>query len=676
MTDKEIVSPEAAKSAEAILEENATAQAACDLENPCIETESPAESISEATDAIEGKAEAEGSCPDNTCEETESTSEALSEATDAIEGEAVADGEPVQTKNFHAMSKDELVETLEEIVNSGRVAAYKEVALIKQSFYILRNKEIEEQMMKFIDEGNAPEAFVSEPDALESRLKELTARFREMRTAHLEAEQARLATNLARANDILAEMNSLLEDIDNINLNYNKFRELQQQFRDIKEVPATAETDLWKRFQKTGEEFYDRLKVNRELRDLDFRKNLEAKEALVAEAVALTEAPDPLQAFRRQQELQSQWREIGPVAKEVRDEIWNRFREASTTIFKRHQDYFTARKAEEMAAQSRKVSLCEKVESINTDEIKSAKNWDEETRKIIAIQAEWKEAGFASRKINNQLFNRFREACDKFFNAKAEFYKNIKSAMTENYEKKVALCEKVEAMKESLPLQTIAEIRSACDKVVAIQEEWRTIGQVTRKQSDAIWKRFCDACNYFFELRKEKSTLQRKEESENLAIKRSVITRLKEIDVKGDRKEGIAKLRELQAEWQATGHVPMKHKNGLQEEYRQVVKELSDALDVRGHRERMTNFGEQVEKMSGNRGQLSRELDRLYRALDGKRTELKTAENNLGFFNVKSSAGNSLLQEAERRIARIKEDMNMIQQKIDMLKSKMDEENK
>lgn len=676
ISEKEIVTPSAAESPEVNLEKTVEETTECKIEsNGCAETESPAEAISEATDAIEGEAAAEGKCAeDGVCVETESPAESISEATDAIEGEAVAEGAKNDTRSFHSMSKEELVQSLQEIVSEKNVKAYKEVALIKQSFYILHNKEIEEKLMAFIDEGNSPENFVSPSDVSEVKLKELLAEFKDMRAAYIENEQTRLAANQDKANHILEEMHKLIEDIDNINLNFNNFRELQQQFREIKDVPPTVETELWKKFQQAGEEFYDRLKVNRELRDLDFKKNLEAKELLISEAQKLLDAPDPLAAFRRQQELQAMWREIGPVAKDIRDEVWNRFREASTIIFKRHQDYFTARKAEEMAAQSRKGDLCEKVESINLEELTTAAKWEEATKQIIDYQAQWKEAGFASRKVNNQLFQRFREACDKFFNAKTEYFKATKAALQSNLEKKIALCEKVEAMKESLDVTNLQEVRSACDKVAEIQKDWRTVGTAPRKQSDAVWKRFCDACNFFYETRNKLNSTQRKEESENLTKKRDIIARLKEIDTKGDRQDGIAKLRELQSEWQATGYVPRKYMNEVMDGYRAVVKTLSEELDVRGRREHLTNFGARVDKLTGNDNQIQREREKLYRALDAKRSELKTAENNLGFFNVKSSSGNVLLQEAQRRIERIKEDISMIQQKIDLLKSKIDQE--
>lgn len=667
MSASDIVTPEANLNADANLEcadRNVTG-------NVCVEESSPSEAISEYTD--NKASDDKGNNSSESCAEESSPVEDLSEATDRIEGIAEAEGKvhADSSKRFHYMNKQELVDALKEIVDKKDVESYKEVGVIKQSFYIIHNKEVDDALMQYIDEGNSPETFVSPSDPLETELKALNNAFKQMRTAHLEAEEAKLLANKSRCEDILAKMKALIDDIDNINLNFNDFRDLQQQFRDIKELPATSETELWKQFQRAGEEFYDRLKVNRELRDLDFKKNLEAKESLVAEAVKLQEVEDILAAFNRQRILKEQWREIGPVAKEYRETIWEKFREACTVIAKRHQDYFTARKAEEMAAQSRKTDLCDRIEGIDISAIDSYKKWDEATKTVLDLQQKWKDAGFASRKINNQLFTRFREACDKFFEAKTSFFKAAKVSQSENLAKKIELCEKVEALKEKVDVEDLSALRDACNEIAVAQEKWKSIGPVSRKQSDAVWKRFNEVCHFFYTERKQRTSEQRKQESANLAKKRDILAQLKEIDTTGDRQEYIAKLRELQGEWQSAGFVPIKAKNALQEEYRQLVKELSEKLDVRGKREHLNNFGEKMEKLSSDEMQLKRERDKLYRVLDAKRNELKTAENNLGFFNVKSSSGNSLLKEVERRIGRIKEDMAMIQEKINLLNGKL-----
>ncbi len=652
---------------------NAEANVVCNkdsvTENVCEEKTSPSESISEMTDKISSE---QLSDPES-CEEDMSPVQEISDATDRIEGISEASGNEdiPSSRRFHSMNKQELIDALKEIVNEEKVEAYKEVGVIKQCFYTIHNREIEDALMAHIDAGNAPETFVSQSDPLEAELKDLNAEFKKKRTLHLEQIEAQLLANKTKCEEILNQMHIIAEDIDNINLNYNQFRTLQQQFRDIKEVPATDETLLWKQFQKVGEEFYDRLKVNRELRDLDFKKNLEIKEMLVSEAEKLQDCNDVLDAFNKMRVLKEQWREVGPVAKEYREPIWDKFREACSVISKRHQDYFTARKAEEMAAQSRKMDLCEKMENIDLEAIDSYSKWDEATKKVLEIQSEWKNAGFASRKVNNQLFSRFRTVCDKFFEAKTQFYKSAKALQNENLSKKIALCEKIEKLKETVNLDNLSELRNACDIVATTQQEWRKIGIVPRKHNDSLWNRFNEVCHFFYNERKARTADQRKQESANLVKKREILAELKSIDTTGDRKDNIAKLRELQKDWQSVGFVPIKVKDTIQDEYRQVIKDLSEKLDVRGKREHLTNFGDKLEKIMDDDSQMKRERDRLYRALDAKRNELKTAENNLGFFNVKSSSGNSLLKEAERKLTRIKEDMSMIQEKINLLNNKL-----
>lgn len=412
------------------------------------------------------------------------------------------------------------------------------------------------------------------------------------------------------------------------------------------------------------EKFYDHLKMNKELRDLDFKKNLEAKRQLIDEAKALAENPDALDAFRKLQELHNQWRELGPVAKEIREEIWDEFKAASTVINKRHQDYFEQRKASEQANETGKTAICEEIEKIDTDALKSFAAWDEATRQIIELQKKWKEFGFASRKANNLLFSRFRKACDDFFEKKTEYFKKTKEEFNENLEKKVALCEKAEALKD------LNDVRKAADEVVKLQAEWKKIGSVPRKQSDAIWQRFQTACNFFFDERKRLSNAKRQEENANLAAKKDVIERLKAIPKDAERKDVIATVRELQNEWQKIGFVPFRAKDKVYEEYRKELNAIFENFDIRESRNRMNNFKEQIENLKDDSQKMGRERDRLMRVLEAKRNDLKTFENNLGFFNVKSSAGNSMLKEIERKIKRLKEEIKDVEEKINLLDSK------
>ena len=600
--------------------------------------------------------ESEETCVKDECAEESSPALDVAAAADA----AVGQDEPA-ARNYHTMSKTEMVEALREIVSSGNMEAHKEVAAIKQAYYSLHNRELAAEMEAFVAAGNAPDAFSATPDETESEIKQLLADFREKRTAYLEEKEEERRRNLEEKTNVVNELKAIVEDIDNINLHFPKFQELQQKFKEIGEVPAGSENDIWKSYQITVEQFYDRWKMNKELRDLDFKKNLELKTALCEKAEALAEVADPIDAFNRLQSLHEEWREIGPVAREIREEIWNRFKEASTVVNKRHQDFFQERKANEQANEDAKTVLCEKAEAIDLSALKSFAEWDNATKEIIALQQEWKGLGYASKKMNNTLFARFRKACDDFFVAKAEFFKKSKEEVKDNLAKKEALCEKAEALVGRY------QERAAFEELQALQKEWRTIGVVRRRQGDEVWKRFCAAVDAFYDARKKLLNGRRDEESENLKAKKSIIERLKEISDDAERKEVIGTIRELQNEWQSVGHVPFKQKDAVNAEYRAELDRLYGAFDLRESRQRMRRFEGEVKKMEGDDSKLGKERDRLVRAMEARQAELKTIENNLGFFNVKSSAGNSMLKEFERKIQKIKEDISQIKEKIKLL---------
>ncbi|MDE6755378.1 MAG: DUF349 domain-containing protein [Muribaculaceae bacterium] len=562
-------------------------------------------------------------------------------------------------RQYHSMTKPELIDALQAIVDSGNLEAHKEVALIKQVFYSIQNKEITAEMEAFIAEGNNPEDFSSTPDESEGRIKNLLAEFKEKRNAYLEKKEEERQQNLEKKKGIIAELKAIAEDIDNINLHFQKFQQLQQDFKSVGEVPAGYDNDTWKEYQSAVELFYDRLKMNKELRDLDFKKNLELKTILVEKAQELATLPDPVEAFRRLQVLHDQFREIGPVAREMREEIWNKFKDASTVVNKRHQDYFQARKAAEQENESAKTILCEKAEAIDYSSLKTFAEWEVATKEFLALQQEWKGLGFASRKANNQLFARFRKACDDFFTAKGEHFRQTKEELKDNLLKKEALCEKAEALKENF------NEKGALDKMQALQKEWRTIGVVKRKQGDEVWKRFCAAVDAFYDARKKLFSGRRDEESENLKAKREVIEKLKAIPEDAERKDVIETIRTLQNEWQKIGHVPFKQKDTVAADYRKELDRLFGAFDLQQSRQRMRKFEGDVKKMEGD--ETKRERDRLVRAIENRQAELKTIENNLGFFSVKSSAGNSMMKEFERKMQRIKDDINQIREKIAFL---------
>ena len=465
--------------------------------------------------------------------------------------------------------------------------------------------------------------------------------------------------NLHAKNGILHLMSDKLPYYMNL---YEQMTD-REEFKAIGDVPPTEATDLWKTYQATVEQFYDQLKVNKDLRDYDFRKNLELKTLLCEEAEKLDADDDVVLAFKRLQNLHDEWRQTGPVAKELREEIWQRFKDASAVVNKKYQAFFEERKAREAANEQAKTAICERVEAIDCNQFKSFGAWEEATKTIIAAQQEWKTLGFASRKVNNALFARFRKACDNFFTLKGEYYRAVKDELAANLAKKIALCEQAEALSES------TDWRRTADRLVALQKEWKTIGTVAKKQSDAVWQRFQKACDTFFEARKRNQSEGRSEEQANLKAKREIIEALKAIGADTPRAEAMPKVKELQARWQEIGHVPFREKDKIYDEYRA----LCDAFYSRARRDGAgaSRFEDVVKEMSGDAAKLRRERDRIVRAYEIKRNELKTYENNLGFLSSKSKSGDSMVREMERRIQRIKDDLAAIEQKIALIDAQL-----
>lgn len=567
----------------------------------------------------------------------------------------------VKTPNYHEMNKEELVEALKGILAESRLNAHKEVSLIKQVMMNIRQKETEEEMQKFLDAGNEPAAFSATPCELEVQFRELYNDFKEKRAAYLEAEDNRRQENLAKKLGVIERLKALMDDVDNINRNYPQFVEIQAEFKAIKDIPAAAENEVWKQYKQEEERFYDLLKLNRELRDLDFKKNLEVKRQLIEQAKSLADEEDVIEAGRKLQILHNEWRETGPVAKELREEIWAEFKEASTVVNKRHQEYFDSRRELEQENEVAKTKLCEEAEAIDIEAIKGFSAWDKATDDIKALQAKWKELGPAPRKVNNALFARFRAACDKFFETKAEYYKNIKTEHKENYAKKEALCVQAEEL-----LSKIDEAGSR-EKIQALQAEWKTIGPVERRQSDAIWARFTAACNAFYEELRSRRSGRKEEENANLEAKKEVIEKIKAIPLEGDRNTILPAIRELQIEWQKIGHVPFKVKEEIYKEYRQACDAVYNSLDSTRTRERMNDYQERIRGLRGEKNAVVSEREKLLSALDRKKADLTTYENNMGFFNVKSSAGNAMVQELEKKINDIKRDIAEISEKIAMI---------
>ena len=600
------------------------------------------------------------------CAETSSPSLAIEAVADSQESEAAPAEETPSAeegKRFHSMSKQELLDALKEILAADNMEAHREVTAIKQAFFNIKSRENLEELNAFIEAGNQPEAFSSTPDEVENEMKTLYSEFKERRAAFIAADEERRKENLAKKMEIIDKMKEIAGDIDNVNVKFPEFQQLQQDFKAIKDIPAPAETETWKTFQTVVEQFYDHLKMNKELRDLDFKKNLEAKRQLIESAKKLADAPDPVAAFRTLQGLHDEWRNLGPVAKDIRESLWEEFKEASTVVNKRHQEYFEKRKADEQANEEAKTALCQEVEAIDLTKINSFNAWGEATDKVIALQKKWREYGFASKKANTALYARFRKDCDAFFEAKTAYFQKVRDEFSANLEKKTSLCEKAEALKGT------DDIRQATAEIVKLQAEWKKIGSVPRKQSDAIWQRFTQACNYFFDERKKQNKERRHEENENLEKKRAIIAKLNELPKDGDRSEVIGKVKELQAEWNEIGFVPFKLKDKVFAEYREVCDALHGAYNSRESRARMDNFHARVNSLKGDGQKIDRERDRLVRALDSRRNELQTIENNMGFFSVKSSQGNSMMKEMERKISRLKDDIKEIEQKIAVIDS-------
>lgn len=453
-------------------------------------------------------------------------------------------------------------------------------------------------------------------------------------------------------------------DTDNVNRHFTRFREIQQEFKNVGDVSPQQMSDQWKRYQDAVELFYDQLKVNKDLRDYDFKKNLETKLQLCAEAEQLDAEADVIAAFKRLQDLHVTWRETGPVAKEQREEIWARFKEASAVVNKKYQAFFEERKAREQENEAAKTAICERLEALDFDSLKSFNAWNDMTRTILQAQEDWRKLGFASKKANNLLFTRFRAVCDKFFAQKAEYYKSVKEDMTANLEKKLALCEQAEALKDSTDWKATAE------KLTELQRRWKTIGSVPKKRSDEVWKRFQEACDYFFEQKKRDLSQSRKSEQENLRAKRALTASLKEIAPDAPRQQVVAAIKDVQARWNEIGHVPFREKDKVYDEFRSVINELYKVHDLKDTRANFARFENSINEMSDS-GKLIRERERLARVLETKRSELTTYQNNLGFFNFKSTSGSSMLRDIERKTQRIRDDIADLEKKIALIDGRL-----
>lgn len=573
------------------------------------------------------------------------------------------------TPQDEPVKMSDVMNRLRELAASdGEIITPEEVGRLKQQFYSLVNEAMSGQRDEFVAAGNDPEAFNPVPVEEEPEFKELMAKVKEVKAGYRERIEAQQLRNLERKNAVIDELLKMAEDTDNVNRLYPRAKELQAEFKEIGEVPQQNTTQIWKSFQEAVERFYDQWKVNKELRDYDFKKNLSEKQLLIDEAKALVGEEDVVVAFRRLQELHEKWRETGPVAKELRENIWQEFKDSSAEINKRYQAFFEERKQREQENEAAKTAICERIESIKPEELSSYSAWNKATDTIMEAQKEWKTLGYASRKANNLLFSRFRATCDAFFAAKGEFFKAMKNNLADNLDAKTALCEQAEALADS------TDWRKTSDELVELQKKWRTIGAVPKKYSDAIWQRFMTACNTFFDNKKRATTDTRRTEQANLKVKKSVVaelTALNSPDAAVERQEAIAKINELRATWQNTGHIPYRDKDKLHDTYREVVRQLFDKYDIHEKRQRMDSFQNSIDSISSDRGKLLRERDRLMRAYEGRKSELSTYENNLSFLSARSRSGASMLGEIERNIERLKTSIKELEDKIKMIDNKL-----
>lgn len=563
---------------------------------------------------------------------------------------------PVAKQTFK--SKEEVLARLKELASSEETPDKEEVDHLKTVFYKMHVAERDEKQRQYLEAGGDPEKYQVLPDDDEKEFKVAMGVIREKRAALFMQQEAEKQENLKRKQEIIEKIKAMATSPDEANKSFQDFKALQQEWKEIKAVPAEKANELWRNYQLYVEQFYDLLNLNREAREYDFKKNLEIKTKLCEAAEKLADESDVISAFHQLQELHQQYREAGPVAKELREEIWARFKAASTVINKKHQQHFEGLREKEEENLRRKTELCEKVETIAKEENKSASDWEKRTKEIIEIQTEWKTIGFAPQKMNVKIFERFRAACDDFFSRKAEFFKQMKERMAENAKKKKALVEKAQALADS------TEWKSTSDKLIALQKEWKTIGTAPKKVGDQLWNDFLTACNRFFEARNAANAGVRNEEHANLSKKREIIEKLKAVaEEKADDLQ--EKVQQLVEEYSTIGHVPFKDKDKLYKEYHEIVDKLFSDLHISNAKRRLDNFKSNLKNVA-KRGEeaLDNERARLMRRYEQLKQEVQTYENNLGFLNASSKKGNSLIDEMNRKVQKLKDEAKLVREKI------------
>ena len=623
-----------------------------------IKNEQQVEPTVEAVEQVEAAEQAE---PEAEAPQQETEAEAFEPEPEATEAE-----QHIAEQTFK--TKDEVVARVQEIAQSGEAGDRTELNLLKQLFYKFHNAEVQEAFKAFVEAGGEAEKFMPEIDPAEPVFREAMQTIRDRRAAIQETLEKQKQDNLKRKLEILERIQQLASTPEEANKNFDEFKALQTEWKEIKAVPAEKATELWKNYQLYIEQYYDLLKLGHELRDYDFKKNLETKMRLIQQAEALAENPDILQAFNQLQALHQEWKETGPVAKEIREDVWAKFKEASTVINKKHQAYFDALKAREEENLTKKTALCEQLEAFSTEGLKTFADWDAITQKIKELQAEWKTIGFAPQKMNTAIFERFRQGCDAFFEKKNAFFKDLKDELNSNLAKKKELVEKAESLMES------TEWRSTGDILINLQKQWKEIGTVPRKYSEDLWKRFTAACDHFFEARQVATADVRNEEKANKEQKLGIIEQLKELaETQGE--NVIAQVKELQQKWSEVGHVPFRDKETLYKEYRGLCDKIYDAYGVSQAKRRLNNFRKNLaEKVENAGGSLENERQKMQRAYERMLAEIKTYENNIGFLNAGSKKGNSLVEAMNKKVEKLRDELNLLAQKIRAVDDEMKED--
>ena len=625
------------------------------LEEAPQEAEAPVAEEAPAEAPVAEETPAEAPVAEETPAEAPVAEEAPAEA--PVAEEVPAEETEAEAKKVYK-TKKEVLERVTELAHGEATPSKEEVDALKTIFYKLHIAEREAAQKAYLDAGGDPEKYQVTPDQDEEKFKAEMGLIKERRARLFQEQENEKAENLKRKLEIIEKVKGMVTSPENANRSYQEFKKLQQEWREIKAVPPEKASELWRNYQLYVEKFYDLLKLNSEAREYDFRKNLEIKTRLCEAAEKLADEPDVISAFHQLQELHQQYREAGPVAKDLREEIWTRFKAASTVINKRHQQHFEELRSKEEENLARKTALCEKVEAIAKEENKGAADWERHTREIIEVQAEWKTIGFAPQKMNVKIFERFRAACDDFFGRKTQFFRDLKSKFAENAEKKRALVEQAKALQDS------TDWKATAAKLTELQKEWKTIGMVPKKLGDQLWADFLGACNKFFEARNAANAGTRSEERENLAKKRDVIARLKAISEEGG--DNLQeKVQELADEYNSIGHVPYRDKDKLYKEYHEVLDQLYKELNISVARRRLDNFKSNLKNVAEKgAGALDNERTRLMRRYDGLKQEIQTYENNIGFLSVSSKKGSSLIDEMNRKVQKLKDELSLVRDKI------------